>query len=265
MRSLYLLATLLLNQRAAIALSLSTTELVEQLFLDFTIDEVVQNDTREFPIVEPWASEYVNATQEGRFGDAVWARYHISGDVDSSTGIIEGTNLTVLQSIEEDALGYRSSEPELYANALLFYGNTSKTDSHTDIIDLFTTIAQQTPEEAQESLNKRVTYGIKCSTGNLAYKSSCLSLLQNMSQSRSNIGNIRRIYTYSSCNLRVGPYHGSYTDLSYYTAHSVARLIEDQCTYCPACTNNLRVSGYSPKNSGHRKVCLSSKRTGCSP
>ncbi|KAJ5246635.1 hypothetical protein N7468_001618 [Penicillium chermesinum] len=140
----YLLAALLLHLRAAIALELSTTDLVEQLFLDFTTDE------------------YVAAIHEGRFGDAVWARYHIAGDVNPQTGIIENTNLTVLQSIEEDALGYRTSDPDLYADALHFYGNTSRADSHTDIIDLFTTIGQQSLDEAQKNLEKRVTYGIKC-------------------------------------------------------------------------------------------------------
>ncbi|KAJ6144907.1 hypothetical protein N7470_008802 [Penicillium chermesinum] len=158
----YLLAALLLHLRAAIALELSTTDLVEQLFLDFTTDEVSQNATNGFPLVEPWASEYVAAIHEGRFGDAVWARYHIAGDVNPQTGIIENTNLTVLQSIEEDALGYRTSDPDLYADALHFYGNTSRADSHTDIIDLFTTIGQQSLDEAQKNLEKRVTYGIKC-------------------------------------------------------------------------------------------------------
>jgi hypothetical protein len=110
------------------------TELVEQLFLDFSIQEVLQNETNGFPIVEPWASEYVNAIRDRRYGDAVWARYHIAGDVHG--GIIEGTDKTVLEMIEEDALGYKVGDPGLYDGALSFYANTKSTDGHPEVIKI---------------------------------------------------------------------------------------------------------------------------------
>lgn len=96
-------------------MNINVTELPEQLFLGFTVQEVAQRDTREFLAVEPWASEYVAAIQERRFDDSVWARYHISGNVHE--GIIEGSSKTVLEMTEEDALGYRVGHPDLYAEA----------------------------------------------------------------------------------------------------------------------------------------------------
>lgn len=107
---------------------------VEPLFLEFSIQEVLTN-TSWIPVVEPWASQYVSAIRDGRYGDAVWARYHIAGDVHD--GIVAGTtNMTVLQSIEEDALGYKLNDPEDYAKAQQFYTQTSDHDGHKDVIEV---------------------------------------------------------------------------------------------------------------------------------
>ncbi|KAG7402871.1 hypothetical protein Forpe1208_v016914 [Fusarium oxysporum f. sp. rapae] len=107
---------------------------VEPLFLEFSIQEVLTN-TSWIPVVEPWASQYVSAVRDGRYGDAVWARYHIAGDVHD--GIVGGTtNMTVLQSIEEDALGYKLNDPEDYAKAQKFYAKTSDRDGHKDVIEI---------------------------------------------------------------------------------------------------------------------------------
>lgn len=131
------------------------TEIVEQLFLEFTVPQVLQNDTNGFPLVEPWASEYVNAIRDKRFGDAVWARYHIAGDVHD--GIIEGTNKTALEMIEEDALGYKVGDPEIYAEALSFYANTSSTDGHPEVIETITRIGNKgvTRLQAQAQAERR--------------------------------------------------------------------------------------------------------------
>src|SRR5690242_6593213 len=95
------------------AASARESEAIEPLFLEFSIQEVLAN-TSWIPVVEPWASQYVSAIRDGRYGDAVWAWYHIAGDVHN--GIVGGTtNKTVLQSIEEDALGYKINDPEDYA------------------------------------------------------------------------------------------------------------------------------------------------------
>ncbi|EKV12970.1 hypothetical protein PDIG_31970 [Penicillium digitatum PHI26] len=108
---------------------ISETELVEQLFLDFTGQEAVQKDTRGFPIVELWASEYGNAIRKRRFGDAVWARYHLDGSVHD--GKIEDTNKTVLQLTEEDALDYSVGDPDFYAEALSsVYKRTRASDGY---------------------------------------------------------------------------------------------------------------------------------------
>lgn len=232
-------------------------DLVEQLFLDISIYSVV-NSVDGIPTIEPWASQYVAALQERRFGDAIWARYHMMGEVEN--GIVGDTNLTVPQSIEEDAVGYKTYAPEQFAQALSIYANTSSEDTKPDILELILNV------KALDStgLEDRTTYSIRCSGDHLAYRSSCYQVLDHMSQQKTLIGTgDRTLFSYHSCLLRVGPYNGG-GDLTYNTAHAVARLIEEQCARVPACCNSVKVSGYSPRNSGHRKVCLSSKSTGCS-
>jgi hypothetical protein len=63
----------------------------------------------------------------------MWARYHIAGD--EHDGIIEGTDKTVLEMIEEDALGYKVDDPDVYAEALLFYAK-STTDEHPEVVEI---------------------------------------------------------------------------------------------------------------------------------
>lgn len=116
-------------------MSMNETRILEQLFLDFTIQGVLQRDTNGFPVVDPWASDYVSALGDGRFGDAVWARYHIAGDVHDV--VIEGTGKPVLEMIEEDALGYRLGDPDIYAEALSFYAN-SVGDGHPEVLEIIT-------------------------------------------------------------------------------------------------------------------------------
>ncbi|CEJ54991.1 hypothetical protein PMG11_01275 [Penicillium brasilianum] len=130
-------------EEASFPASINTSEakLVEQLFLDFSVQEVRQNEMNGFPIVEPWATEYLNSIRDGRYGDAVWARYHIAGEVHS--GIIDGTNRTVLEMIEEDALGYKVGDPEVYHEALSFYANTNPADGHPGVIEIILRIGNQ--------------------------------------------------------------------------------------------------------------------------
>ncbi|KPM41815.1 hypothetical protein AK830_g4753 [Neonectria ditissima] len=131
------------------ALSISYTTLVEQLFLDITLNDVI-NKTSVLPVVEPWATMYVDAILDSRFGDAVWARYHIDGEVHNGT--IDGSpGLTVLESIKEDAIGYRVNAPEQYFEARPFYEGTSRTDGHPDVIEIILDASLvEVPEGADE-------------------------------------------------------------------------------------------------------------------
>ncbi|KAI1041097.1 hypothetical protein LB505_005866 [Fusarium chuoi] len=255
--SIFLFSTLLIfTGFTKVAANPDEIKLLEQLFLDLTIDEVV-NRSNGLIVNEPWASEYVTAIREKRYGDAIWARHHLIGDIQNGT--FPEVNQTISQAIEQDAIGYRTYYPEQYSNALAIYANTSNADTRTDILNLISNAKAETVS----GMEKRVTYGIKCSADHLAYRSSCYRLLELMSQAKSYIGDTRRVYTYMSCHLRVGPYGGGTGDVTYYTAHLVARLIEEQCSRCPAHCDAIKVSGYSPRNSGHRKICLSSKEDGC--
>ncbi|RGP71794.1 ankyrin repeat [Fusarium sporotrichioides] len=111
-------------------MSVEYAEPVEQLFLDLSVNQVLQRDGVQ--VVEPWASQYVDAIQDTRYGNAIWARYHIFGEV--VDGSIEG--LTVLESITQDAMGYKKHAPEQYAEAVSFYKGTSSVDGHTDVIEV---------------------------------------------------------------------------------------------------------------------------------
>lgn len=245
-----------LSNCASLAASTNYTESNEPLFLDIPINRVL-NDTDDLGLVEPWASRYVAAIHEKRFGDALWARYHIFGEV--ANGTIGDTNLTVLGSIEEDAMEYKANVPEDFSHALSIYANTSSDDTHTEILDLLSTINLKDITHLEE----RATFGISCSRDNLAYRNACLRLIEFMSTSRAYIGSSNRaVYSYGNCYLRVGPTSQG-PDINYWTAHSVAQLIEGHCTRS-CCNNELKTSGWSPANRSHRKVCLSKKASGCS-
>ncbi|KAI1050408.1 hypothetical protein LB506_001943 [Fusarium annulatum] len=97
------------------------TSPVERLFLDRSIHDVL---TRKWPAVEPWATMYVDAIREQRYGDVVWARLSPSD------------NMPVLDSIREDADEAKMSEPEFYAKALQFFAKTSPSDGHPEVIQV---------------------------------------------------------------------------------------------------------------------------------
>ncbi|KAH7166499.1 hypothetical protein EDB81DRAFT_681345 [Dactylonectria macrodidyma] len=247
--------TLALSRSIGVAASTNDTNLVEQLFLDISADDVT-NNTDGIPTVEPWASKYVTTIQEKRFGDAVWARYHMMGEVKND--IVGDTNLTVLGGIKEDAMGYKANAAEQFTEALSLYENTSSEDAHTDVLDVISNVNLQDVSHLEE----RVTFGIKCSGDHLAYRSCCYRVLDLMSKQKTYLRGRRLVYSINSCNLRVGP-QGKGSDVTYYTAHAMALLIEEQCSRVLSCCDSVKVSGYSPRNSGRRKICLSSKSTGC--
>lgn len=70
----------------AMSANLSELRPVEQLFLDIPIHDILNNNA-ELQVVEPWATLYIDAIRGERFGNAVWARYHIIGDVEDGTQI----------------------------------------------------------------------------------------------------------------------------------------------------------------------------------
>ncbi|OJK04726.1 hypothetical protein ASPACDRAFT_74297 [Aspergillus aculeatus ATCC 16872] len=105
--------------------------LPEQLFLDYSIRDIQED--RLGTANDPWAPVYLDAIRDGRYGDAVWARYHIGGDVEN--GIVGGSGgMTVLEVIKEEALSYRVSYPEEYFKAVAFYRGTSENDGRADVL-----------------------------------------------------------------------------------------------------------------------------------
>ncbi|KAJ5626725.1 hypothetical protein N7528_004152 [Penicillium herquei] len=79
---------------------------------------------------------YVDALCDRRFGDAIWARYHMFGDVVNGIKCNGGNNNTVLEEIIEDALGYRVADTEEYFKAMSLYETTSPSDGHLDVLDM---------------------------------------------------------------------------------------------------------------------------------
>lgn len=121
-----------------IAMNLSDAQAPEALFLGISVQQVLHG--KGVDAVEPWATLYVDAVHDGRFGDAIWARYHIFGEV--IDGMIE--KLTVLESITEDAVGYKKFAPEDYAEAVAFYKDTmNSADTHTDVIEIILRIDKE--------------------------------------------------------------------------------------------------------------------------
>jgi hypothetical protein len=119
------------------------SSLPEQLFLDIPVADVIIKTAR-IRMVEPWASRYCIAISEKRYGDAVYARYHIDGIAkdgiytdlrDTGDGPYTLHETSVYDMIMEDARGYAECAPELYRDALLFYSKSSPKDSRRDIIE----------------------------------------------------------------------------------------------------------------------------------
>ncbi|KAF4452106.1 hypothetical protein F53441_5039 [Fusarium austroafricanum] len=108
----------------------------EQLFLEYAIQDVL---TGRWPhLVEPWATMYVDSIREQRYGDAIWARYHMEGNVKG--GIImypyEGDRKPVLDEIKIDAMEAKTNEPRFFAEALELYAKASATDGHPEVIEI---------------------------------------------------------------------------------------------------------------------------------
>ncbi|KAJ6005004.1 hypothetical protein N7540_012803 [Penicillium herquei] len=119
----------------------SSEPLPEPLFLDFRVSDLLDMTIR-MPRFEPWTSQYCTAITEKRYGDALWARYHMSPG--AKDGVItdmrdmgdkfEVYETPVYDEIMMDARGYAES-PDSYRNALAFYSGTSPRDSHQEIIE----------------------------------------------------------------------------------------------------------------------------------
>jgi hypothetical protein len=117
------------------------SSLPEQLFLDLHVSDVL---AIRLPRVEPFESQYCTAITEERYGDAIYARYHIDGqakdgiytdlrDNGGDSFILHETS--VFDMIMEDARSYAEGYPDLYRDALLFYSSTSPNDTRRDIIE----------------------------------------------------------------------------------------------------------------------------------
>ncbi|SCN85883.1 uncharacterized protein FFC1_05001 [Fusarium fujikuroi] len=120
----------------------------------------------------------------------LYARYQMEGGV--KDGIIEQANMTVMESIKEDAVGYKENAPQQYEEALSFYANPSVHDSHPEVLHAITQI---TSEDVARfgTLSKRDTFGTKCSTHWLALAHDCQLVLDNMFRYKVLVGNVRDI------------------------------------------------------------------------
>ncbi|KAM0401793.1 hypothetical protein HYE67_002789 [Fusarium culmorum] len=120
-------------------MSLNDAEPPETLFLDMSVYDVLHDPG--IPAVEPWATMFIDAVHDQRFGDAIWARYHIFGDV--KDGIV-GEKFTVLEAIKDDAMRYKKFEPEIYAEAVDFYKDKmNKADTHREVIEIILQVGEQ--------------------------------------------------------------------------------------------------------------------------
>ncbi|KAH7490874.1 hypothetical protein FOMA001_g2608 [Fusarium oxysporum f. sp. matthiolae] len=114
-------------------MSHNDTETPEYLFLDILVKQVLEQDGIQ--VEELWGRLYINAIHEGRFGDAIWARYHMLGDVED--GKVEGEDMTVAESIKQDAIGYKQHDPEDFDKAVSFYKeHMNSGDGHPEVLEI---------------------------------------------------------------------------------------------------------------------------------
>ncbi|TVY79419.1 hypothetical protein Focb16_v008524 [Fusarium oxysporum f. sp. cubense] len=114
-------------------MSHNDTETPEYLFLDIPMKQVLEQDGIQ--VEEPWGRLYINAIHEGRFGDAIWARYHMLGDVED--GKVEGEDMTVAESIKQDAIGYKQHDREDFDKAVSFYKeHMNSGDGHPEVLEI---------------------------------------------------------------------------------------------------------------------------------
>ncbi|KAJ5554596.1 hypothetical protein N7513_004555 [Penicillium frequentans] len=84
------------------------------------------------------------AISEKRYGDAIYARYHMDGRAkdgvhtdlrDCGEGPFQWHKTSVYEVIMEEARSHAQGCPDLYRDALLFYSSTSPKDTRRDIIE----------------------------------------------------------------------------------------------------------------------------------
>ncbi|EXK40913.1 hypothetical protein FOMG_04480 [Fusarium oxysporum f. sp. melonis 26406] len=129
-----------------LALNIDESRAPETLFLDISVQRVL-GGTGLDP-VEPWATSYVDAVRDGRLGDAIWARYHIFGNV--VDGKLEDGS-TVLDSIEEEAMRYKKLASKEWADAVVLYKQTSSADTHPEVIEVIFRVDKKDVSQIQVS------------------------------------------------------------------------------------------------------------------
>ncbi|TXC10546.1 hypothetical protein FocTR4_00005957, partial [Fusarium oxysporum f. sp. cubense] len=128
------------------ALNIDKSQAPETLSLDISVQRVFAG-TGPDP-VEPWATSYVNAVRDGRFGDAIWARYHIFGNV------VDGKSeygSTVIDNVEEEAVRYKKRACREWANTVAFYKETSSADIHPEVIEIILQVDKKDVSRIQAS------------------------------------------------------------------------------------------------------------------
>ncbi|RGP70058.1 ankyrin repeat [Fusarium sporotrichioides] len=119
-------------------MTLNDAEAPETSFLDIFVQCVLHDPG--IPAIEPWATLFINVVHDRRFGDAIWARYHIFGDVED--GMLE--KFTVLDAVKDDAMRYKKFEPEIYAESVAFYKDTmNSADTHPEVIEIIMQVNEQ--------------------------------------------------------------------------------------------------------------------------
>lgn len=103
---------------------------------------------------------------------------------------------------------------EAYTEALSFYNKTNRQDAHAhDVRRMLQRIGQEDiPEIEMKNVTRHSESNIGSSSSNEAYENSCYELLERMPVGSTKAGDIREIWNYGNCHLRLSPYEGTYTD-----------------------------------------------------
>lgn len=112
--------------------------IVEPLFLDICAAELADH-TVSWPFrnppgpLTPHELSYIQAITDRRFGEAIYHRYHF--DSRAVDGFLPCENITVLEDISNDAVGYAGDDAQQFNKTLRILQTTSELDTMKYTID----------------------------------------------------------------------------------------------------------------------------------
>jgi hypothetical protein len=113
--------------------------IIEPLFLDISAAELATHHTVPLPFrnppgpLTPHEISYIQAITARKFGEAIYHRYHF--DSRAVDGFIPSENITVLEDITNDAVGYAGDDAQQFYETCRIPQTTSELDGMKYVVD----------------------------------------------------------------------------------------------------------------------------------